>query len=154
MKANELMIGDWVKYTRKRDQYNRVIKNPKTIFIRIESIVEEGVNEEYHQCDFEWIEYNEIEPIPLTEEILKANGFTRNGMFMSKCWNDSDIIYANGSFDNHIDISTCGNDCHSEYLNIRLPHIGFGMPMYYVHELQHALRLFALDKLADNFKIE
>ena len=140
MKANELMIGDWVKYTKKRDQYFQVIENPKTIYIRIENIIEEGVNEECRQGDSEWKEYDEIEPIPLTEEILKANGFARKPLL--KSW----------TIDGELELieDSMGNTKLEYWFSVSDQYI---CPIHHVHELQNALRLCGLDELADNFKL-
>jgi hypothetical protein len=69
MKANELMIGDWVQ----------IVSDAPTMA------------NEYHRID--WIKTGEvgldnrkivtypyIQPIPLTAEILEKNGFSRNGL--------------------------------------------------------------------------
>ena len=88
MKANELMIGDWVNH--------------------------KGIYNYIAPADFDynhrkWIE--EIEPIPLTEEILKKNGFVNK---------DSDSFYID---------CTCTPNGYIQY----------------VHELQHAFKLFKVD---------
>ena len=58
MKTKELMIGDWVYGTEKK-KYGRVD--------RLEHDVED----------------ESVEPIPLTEEILKKNGFLGNDYYVS-----------------------------------------------------------------------
>ena len=78
----------------------------------------------------------QVEPIPLTTEILEKNGWERNGIFMEKridenthlSWTDiCGSVLSQGNY------YMC--DCN------------------YVHTLQHALRLCGLDELANNFKI-
>lgn len=143
MKPEDLSIGDWVRYTRKRNHYHQVIENPKTTYIRIESIVEEGVNEEYRQGDFEWIEYDEISPIHLTKNILIANGFHFNEEFC-EWWMDGCPF--------HIMLD-CDFDGDCAWV---LSEINPEIPLLlikYVHTLQHALRLTVLSDLADNFKL-
>lgn len=81
----------------------------------------------------------DTKPIPLTEDILKANGIPTNG--------DTHI------FDSDI-------NCYLElkfesgklWWTINLAEY-FIIPFTYVHELQRALRLCGLNELADNFKI-
>lgn len=146
MKANEFQIGDWVQWNFDVEPKHR------QIFSIITEEDSDG-NKEYYADLGDGEIYKDLSPIPLTAEILEKNGIVRSGMFMCKWWNDKDVIYTDESFDNHIDVSICGNDNHSEYLNIRLPHKGIGIPLYYVHELQHALRLCGLSDLADNFKL-
>lgn len=83
------------------------------------------------------------EPIPLTEEILENNGFSRN-------------TYMTLNIDESTTIAVCVNSkCSLEtpvYADTKLwrycfPHIT------YVHELQHILRMLKFDNLAFNLKI-
>lgn len=138
MKASELMIGDWVLYhkTRVVGCPSIISKNPIDEYIRVESVVQEGVNEEYFQGDLDWIEWDEIDPIPLTEEILKVNGFD-----LSIC-----CEFYRHKYNKNLKFKLLGNEliiCFGKLKTIQ-----------YVHELQHALRLCGLNDLADNFKIE
>ena len=135
MKATELMIGDWV--------YNS-----------------------YHKKNIKW-DYSEmfcsngipvigrdLEPIPITPEILDKNGFyDRNTQWYYKrfgsyvCFDIAiSLIYR------EIEVSKvcgAGTDCEEvEYGSS----IVFGNDIY-VHELQHVLRLCGLNELADNFKV-
>lgn len=81
-----------------------------------------------HQVD-SWADFNsseDLSPITLTPEILE-----QNGMFLLTEQNYVRCVIADynkfGKF----------NKCE----------------LHYVHELQHALRIFGLNELADNFKI-
>jgi hypothetical protein len=67
MKANELRIGNLVCYS-----------EDNTIF-KIYAIERDGFSVE-NQIEATWIECGEFEPIPLTEEWLKKNGFERKGL--------------------------------------------------------------------------
>lgn len=62
MKANELMIGDWV--------FNTHNRKPEQVQEIRERMVMLAYNDLY--------EYDEIEPIPLTAEILAQNGFSKS----------------------------------------------------------------------------
>ena len=133
MKATELQIGDWV---------GRVFDDKRII-------------EDYRQVD--WIRTGEIgmryckvwsigciEPIPLTPEILKKNGF----VFDCGFWTIANPRYNNVRMVTYYSI---GDDVADVFLG----HWAFdeNYAIDYVHELQHALRLCGLDELADNFKI-
>lgn len=83
--------------------------------------------------------HDDIEPIPLTEEVLKANGIPTNG---DTNFFDSDINY-------YLELQW--EDCKL-WWTINLAEYSI-MPFTYVHELQHAMRLCGLNELADNFKI-
>ena len=90
----------------------------------------------------------QVKPIPLTAEILEKDGWERD---IDKEWeyNNSHIL---------------PHYCYQwEKQNVRIKMYagleGFtisliiGRRFYAVHELQHVLRLYGLDELADNFKI-
>ena len=68
MKAKELMIGDWV--------YNTHNRKPEQVCDIRERMVMLAYNDLY--------DYDEIEPIPLTEEMLKANGYEEHAEMCSK----------------------------------------------------------------------
>lgn len=133
MKANELMIGDWV--------YDKMLKGYGKIEVITPFVIQCDIHTDTHNMDF-------FEPIPLTEEILKANGFVHHEYWNKGCYaydaHKQEILW---SMDFYIyngrkEFGASGkkatiNDWHCEF----------------VHELQHALRLCGLNDLADNFKL-
>lgn len=132
MKANELMIGDWV------------IVN--SIPVKVEFI--EDTDSITYMCK----EYGELlttknfNPIPLTMEILEKNGFAKksNKAFRyadEEARIEMDFYRGNGLF----------NITKYLYLDDEITY-SFPEP-YYIHELQHALRLCGQNDLANNFKI-
>lgn len=87
----------------------------------------------------------DIDPIPLTEELLKANGFEdETSNFWKLRVDDKPHHYI---FRLNKGGALCG-DGYSMNCNI------YTITIKYVHELQHALRLCGLNDLANNFKIE
>lgn len=116
MEAKELMICDWVR-------------NKKTCNIF------QWSSEDYTESITE-----NIDPIPLTTEILEANGF---------------MYLMNHSFYNErlpFDIKTCKEKDNKDYEVGQEGDITYYC--CYVHTLQHLLRDFDLDAWADNFKIK
>ena len=103
MKANELMIGDWVLCDGKPLRVNCVASNS----VGLEGVESDTICKE-----------NMIEPIPLTEEILKKNEISFN-------------IGPGGKYQGCIE----GINIKVEYNIIN-----------YVHELQNALRLCGINK--------
>lgn len=96
MKANELMIGDWILYGDRPVKVLQLSENSK----------------------YDW-----VKPIPLTAKILGKNP----------------NIEELGYWDYEVNV-------------FRL----FATPilnLWYIHQLQHALRLCGLNELADNFKM-
>ena len=126
MKANELMIGDWVGVGNRLVQITKLkkVSNEQQFFsvgyYHTEDKAEEG-------CFID-----EIQPIPLTAEILEKNGFSR--FSTSYLLEGEHFVLGNPSnpkqyMDNYW-LRVCNRDIHIEY----------------VHELQHALRLCGIDK--------
>lgn len=130
IRSSELMIGDWV----------RLVADNEEEVLQVNYIRRDGVGFKKYAVYFD-----EIEPIPLTVEILEKNGFYRNKYF---------------------DHNGCGFFSFPVWMIMKRS--GFGiekrnniyyitghalMPMRYVHELQRALRSCDLWYFANNFKI-
>lgn len=116
MNANELMIGDWMRCT-----------DPKPF--RIEQI--DGIEELVYGDDGFFVDTADLQPIPLTVEILEKNGWKKEDVFGSL------IKY---SFIGPIDIETGG-----EMFRLSNNYF-FCSRIHYVHELQHALRMCGVEK--------
>lgn len=141
MKVKELMIGDILvgHYNDGEEEFDM-------------PVVLDGIDENCTlidgRCEFSWrpllpkhkdVEYLEdVNPIPLTEEILSAN-FQQGAM--------SDFFRTDG-------MEIFFNDDNVQIIAAKR---GFGridLYCHYVHELQHALRLCGFNELADNFKVK
>lgn len=88
----------------------------------------------------------EAEPIPLTKEILKANGFS--GSKIDKQY----VLYDETDCPLFSIVIRKKNNMRYGFW-IPVSWYGKGCYLDYIHELQHALRLCSLNELADNFKI-
>ena len=121
MKANELMIGDWVRI---KDGYPFKMED-----VSGTSLFRRWTSDGETMIPYGW---NEIEPIPLTWEILEKNGFTRFG---------TGYILKGEHFglDNP---SSPNNYLDNYWLRISIKAVN----IKYVHELQHALRLCGIEK--------
>lgn len=131
MKASDVTIGDWV-YDTHSYNYNKEkepVKLDRNEFVEL--ICGCTGNNDLDLGDM-------YEPVPLTEEILKANGWTKQHMeyeeYIWRC--PEECIYLT-------QYNTNGQ-IYLEETDIELN---------YAHQLQHALRLCGLDELADNFKL-
>lgn len=132
MKANELMVGDYVGFLPTWKNEDGTIQregNPNNpIICKVEMLGSSGAQldngEDYFDADD-----IELYPIPITPEILEKNGFI-NGEF-----------YAESHIEDWQILSDCSHLAarHSSgwCLDIQCE---------YVHELQHAFRLFKLEK--------
>ena len=128
MKANELMIGDLLKWKEQpgfNDEDRNMVLCVKNIFD--DAIKIDGRFELYHISLFE--------PIPLTQEILEKNGFKREGgaSYWREGGRDACVIHWSKDKEQLIIGSPC-DDCMVK-MNVR-----------YVHELQHAFRLAGIEK--------
>lgn len=129
MKAEELMIGDWV--------YNTHNRQNEQVYEIGSGLVMLAYNDLY--------EYDEIEPIRLTDNILIASGFSVGKYKLPISGKEIDK-YSYVDLTNHI------KEC------VLLPLTknytwsfgsvdGMEVPVIeYVHELQHALRLCGIEK--------
>lgn len=135
MKPNELMIGDWVEY----GQYITTVRHLS------DKIVLSGC---VGRLD-------EVRPVPITTEILEANGFESRELY-------------------HFTLYQLGKESFSIAYDLLLKNlcaftktVNTGCRMYntpdkselsihiqYVHELQQAMRLIGLRDFADNFVIK
>lgn len=116
MTKEELMIGDWVYNTHNR-------QNEQVAEIG-SGLVMLAYNDLY--------EYDEIEPIPLTDAILKANGF--------------EYHHKNFAALSHVHPFQLEMVEWPDENGIGLWMIGGLFKIRYVHELQHAMKLCDIDK--------
>jgi len=138
MKANELMIGDWVYNTHNR-------QNEQVAEIG-SGLVMLAYNDLY--------EYDEIEPIPLVPEILKKMGFKveLEPKYDDTYTKDVYLAYlkcvdARGC-DVEVRYETSGNELSvfsSDRRNI-LPCKMVDMQVCFAHELQHIFNMLQIDK--------
>lgn len=143
MKITELVIGNWVTGEKWREKPFQIIR------------INDGGKFVYGKTATSTVGpffLDELEPIPLTREILERNGFTHCltapcGYYNAPAYDMFDILF-HVSEDNyedtwHTEVFTDHNDNNFVLYNL-----------CYVHELQHALRLCGLSDLADDFKLE
>ena len=136
MKANELMIGDWVIFGDEPLKVQHIYNNGYDDIVA--EIVEDGTNEYGVYEEIKDVPVVYCSPIPLTPEILEKNGWKRNKIFM-------DI-----KADENFNINFSWTDRYGESLFQN----GYYMcDCKYVHTLQQALRLCGLNEIADNFKV-
>lgn len=135
MKPNELMIGDWVidAGITSRTVYKRINRTDE----RSNSCVADDYKVILGEAG--------IKPIPITPEILEANGIRHYkdcGRLSYYKRMDIDFVIRYEIYSGCIEIKLCdGNSISVERITK-------------VHELQHVLRLIGMNDLADNFVIE
>ena len=120
MKATDLMIGDWVLYGQRFAIIKELYNGYVTILCSIN-----GQDEYIEET------YDNIEPIPLTPEILEKNEFF-------KSYDDDGIHYKYTLISDGIGFSL-------KYVRSVFQWLG-PLDFKYVHELQHALKLCGIKK--------
>lgn len=143
MKCKELQIGDW-------------IQDKNGYLMQITS-----VGKDYACANFDVFreEDNQPEGIPLTKEMLDANGFRYenecNGFgtyFCSRIENRDPRIYICVRWvESLVGLKPISIYC-TERKNGKDSTVSIWRELY-VHTLQHALRLVGLEDMADNFKV-
>lgn len=94
----------------------------------------------------------QVKPIPLTPEILEKNGFERGVVIPSKFYRNIDNEQL--MFCSYGSCYGLGYVHWNESNDADIMHrLEVQQPIMYIHQMQHALRLFGLDELADNFKV-
>ena len=131
MKANELMIGDWVfvPHNGRATHYGRVcgIYDSGAVSNTLEKI--SGLTKA-----------SSLKPIPLTPEILEKNGFEK-----SDCWCSFGCYYNRKIDDWKIEIYIGRIETFVKIDKGVFPHIN-NTDCHFLHQLQHALRLCGIEK--------
>lgn len=130
MEAKDLMIGDWV-----------LAYGKKTQIVWVGNIHKMAVR----GFPYEFMD-GEIEPIPLTPEILEKNGFVANKHVYPYPYYEYEnekgklkigFAFPQGNKTSYKEPWVC---IDSEYVYVE------HLPCIYVHQLQHALRLCKIEK--------
>ncbi len=136
MKANELSVGDWVCATLHSLNGKERLTTPMRVTAIGEAWVQLLIDPKAGYPDKYVIE--DIQPIPLTVDILIANGWD---------WNHPKQLLR--FFDEESSTKWAKveiwNDC-SLHFELRTPQTGIKKVINSVHELQHALRLAGIEK--------
>lgn len=133
MRQNELTVGDWVKLdfydVPYGDEEESVWKNGKITAIHHGNWVDVNFGDRLDECD---IEVEDVQPIPLTPEILEKNGF-RKGCYVGGYYSPDCPFRVFTKKDGKCGFTTLFDD-----------EIHFSC--VFVHQLQHALRLYGIEK--------
>lgn len=148
MKADELMIGDWVFYIGDIERKQRKV-------LEITSLKQVEL---WNGKDLpSWFLVGEkyIEPIPLTPEIFVSNGFISRELYkfnLVEFGKDSFSI-AYDLLEKRVDVFT--KEVKEGCLISKTPDTSnLSIHIRYVHELQQVMRMVGLRHLADKFVIE
>lgn len=156
MTENKLMIGDWVRITRSQWHEGSIQK--------VLDVYENGSIRTKHISP---VLKDSYEPVPLTQEILEANGFE------TKDYNNG---FVDKLYTTHVDEGKSKEGVGKARIGVRRIRVTFYTDInkvnhifcrvrgvskrviegeiYFVHELQHALRFCGLNDIADNFIVD
>lgn len=124
MESKEFMFNDLV-YRKEHEEFHK--KVPRSV-VKIDGVMSDDMITFAPNSEF--LDMDEIEPITLTAEILEKNRWFE--IFKDK-------------YEGHISLAKEETTCFRiKNTNICLR---------FVHELQHALRLYKLNEVADNLKV-
>ena len=142
MKENEIQIGDWVRY-----RYNDRNGHETVLDFRVDQLIRRYNLEMCVYSDTGDKGYaSQIEPIPLTAEILEKNGFEKLDFSHFQIGDRRLVLDADGRWDGplswhwvvtEMDTNAKGQPVVLDY---------YIATINYVHELQHALRLCGIEK--------
>ena len=135
MKAEDLMVGDLVYYSYANHFVTKVIdvcSHGEEPFIRCKRNEKDSL---YKQGQLEDFHVGILRPIILTEEILKKNGFYGEVYLWINAGDEKTLEYY--PFEHRLSL-WYGGEKNQEIL--------FKGHCFYVHELQHALKLCGIEK--------
>lgn len=137
MKAKELQIGDYVNY---RGQ-----------IIKVTSLYDKGGSNEVGWSDKEsvWVNADNVEPIPLTAEILEKNGWIKTKYaYCRDCMEIHGADKLPKGVYNALSMARWSIDKNFQYHFLEL-YMWEGNVMqqnvHYVHQLQHAFHIFGIE---------
>lgn len=142
MKASELMIGDWVRFSYPHHETGQPIER---IFKVTEIEAQLGSYYVWSEEKGRMCHPERLQPIPLTPEILEKNGFSLVEVGDNGTGTPSQ--YRN-RFERWL-LKTTRKDVALWYDRLaKYYHVATmqGARLHYIHELQHALRLCGIEK--------
>ena len=130
--VKSLMVGDWVLHN----------GTPKKVITNLADSVALEDTDNGYGLTYERVRNEQMEPIPLTDEILAKNGFRRKRDFMQLGNFDKPRLILWHTEDNKI--------LNHSKLECEIHHAKAGTHVHlqceFVHELQHLLRLCKIEK--------
>ena len=129
MKANELMIGDWVFYSKKAFPYKIKLLGENLCKL-------DGIDNS--------VEIDEIHPVLLTEKLLKKNGFDQN---FHTSWEQQYISYSLSNKKGERIVIV--NFKEGKLFSLEVYGFLIDVESYStnsVHQFQHAMRLCGIEK--------
>lgn len=147
MDAKELMIGDWVQTKEVRSNGGCLPSFKRQVAQIKDCGAELSFTDRYGNKCYNTLSYDNIEPIPLTRQILKAN-WCYEGVELSIRYKEGEggYLISENRRENGTNVfelvAMYYDEEFSDYYSVPNSEI----ELRYVHELQHALRLCGIEK--------
>lgn len=150
MDAKELMAGDWVRIKDNVDEEAYFMHEGMKAgqYVKVEEVLSIGINPRWSGAEVsDVIPWDAIEPVPVTVEILTDNDFEN----VFHAYSDWAYRFEINDEKGYIiaDVQVCyGLDENEKWTGVFFGQNGEieEFRLSYVHELQHAMRLFGIDK--------
>ena len=151
------MIGDWVRGTATLDAEWYDWQFAPGECVQVRSILHTGINYESNggteSFEDDTIRYDDIEPIPLTQEILEKNGFSFTGSGQRDMMLATPFGIAGDRYNIYVGLKKKTIEAFVAFVNTESKagwrkHNSTLLEVSgpYVHELQHCLKLLGIDK--------
>lgn len=131
LKISDLSVGDWVRCRQWNGRIQRIAMHDGAT---VEVIIEGDCGQLYM-----YKQIYEINPIPITPEILEENGFVRNGGVYKLSDKKHLVFVGLKEFSHFVDVEEMNGQFATKSSRIEVSQL-------FVHQLQHALRLAGVDK--------
>ena len=134
MNVKELMVGNFVRLNKEIDDFKKEIVVVKTIFSFNEASIRDFLDIRYCCIDPEY-----LDPIPLTVDILKKNGFEMASSEIQKyiLWEHKYTVFAMNIYNEAWEIDIFSKECKLPYQSAIV---------YHIHHLQQWLRFCGIER--------
>ena len=140
LKISDLSVGDWVQVILNKCDYGE----PDTFKAKVLTVVNNSVGVGYDNSGIVMSALVEdLQPIPITAEMLEKNGWSTDGMYAFLCI-DEHLHLEYYYHEHRLRKYFCGVDEWQNHAKVN--DITFSAHCYSVHQLQHALRLAGVNK--------
>lgn len=126
VRATEIMVGDWLWY---QGQFN-------AFPLKVEQVTKRkvGYHADSHENRMYYLRLHEVQPIPLTPEILERNGFEKVQNLLVLQWENG--VYPSMIFVEYNPVNYC------LFINDMM----FPKPVRFLHDLHHILMDCGIEK--------
>jgi hypothetical protein len=128
LKISDLSVGDWVRYDGKEYQVQCVDGMSEMVTL-------------FGYCEQREESVDNLRSIPITPETLEKNGFENMGSGLMRYefeLREKKYKIILGSLDEEV--------WFADFYFMRKKNINSNMPLFYIHQLQHILRLAGVEK--------